>query len=206
MSKVRPALKIAAPVLLGLALLAGAAGCKAPIPGREGLEADAAWTAGEWRDDRGGVWQVRINSRRLSAVGKATVNDGAAIRGQIADGVLNFTLTNKEGAELGHGEARVVDGQDALYRLTGENGTPDDHGLWHFNHSPSGAIVAVAPSATASPGMETSPPSLVPTYGPATPTAAPTAQTSSPAADPVSPVPTPTSTRPGDPLDLRPPQ
>ena len=192
----------------GLAVLGAvlAAGCEAPIPGRDGIEADAAFRAGEWRDDAGGVWRVRINGRRFSATAMDEAHDGQSMRGQISEGVLTYTLEDRQGEEIGQGKAWVAEGDDALYRLTGEGGNPSRHGLMHFNHAPETSQAALpageaSPTPVPTPGMTSRPPVETPSTAPS----APQPQESSPTPDPFSPSPTPSSSDPADPLDLRPP-
>jgi hypothetical protein len=189
-------------VLVSIALVL-TAGCKAPIPNRAEEEADAAWNASEWRDDYGHVWRVRMNSRRLSAV-ETVPDSGLTVRGTVAAGVLNFTLTDKGGTEIGKGEAKVADASHGLFHVFDASGKETSHGLWHFDHAPGGAAPPQAPVAGLLPPVTASSPGQSPVLtAPAPVTPAPDL-TASPMPDPT-PAPTSaTPAKPGDPFDLRP--
>lgn len=191
-----------------LAALAVLAGCKAPIPDRERLEEDAAWSASEWRDDQGDVWRVRINSRRISAT-EVQPDSGRALRGAIASGALTFSMLDRGGQEIGKGQATIADAHHALFYMQDMAGKEIAHGLWHFDHAPNASVGASAVVATPAPAIapSTPAPSVAPSSSPEpspsmveTPT--PPGETPSPEASSTSAPPTPG--KPGDPLDLRP--
>lgn len=189
-------------LVIAATLLATA--CEAPIPGRDAIEADAAWTAGEWTADDGTVWLVRINGRRINATAEAGPGEGRIMRGSVQQGVLHYTLQANDGTDLFKtGEARIGDATHAIFHDDPTAGDAGPHGVWHFNHTPS--VVGVA--APVIPTTPSPTPSTLPSATPS-PTAEPTLEPTPEATPTASPTPSSTPTSPAAPgvIDLLPPR
>jgi hypothetical protein len=123
------------------------AACEAPLPGRSAGEQAARWTAGEWRDDIGNIWQASIADGKVTAKGSAGGALGLTLSGAFTPEGLPYTIAMADGSVIAEGEAKLVDEGHALFTTRLVGGQGEGHGLLHFGHPASTAHLIEAVSA-----------------------------------------------------------
>jgi hypothetical protein len=140
------------PAVAALAVALIAAGCRAPVPGREAAEAELSWPDGAWFDDIGGAWQVEVEGSDVRGEGRQGAPTGLVLTGVADGGTLEYTIRSADGATLAQGQARIVNAEHAYFETRALDGSGGDlHGLLHFDHMPDTAPLLAQVAAACPP-------------------------------------------------------
>lgn len=154
------------PVILFIAVLA-ITGCKpSEIYGPESRkdellggvpDAVGAFSSGIWEDGLGNAWNIAVTGDSLAGSDATGTLQGLLMTGSIEGDVLVYSIGTPEDAPIAQGTARLLDSEHAWFNTLNADGSPNAHGLFHFNHS---AQVPVRQSADLQPVADCANPTL----------------------------------------------